>query len=432
MAVTLTPVALDADSRAFRFAQILAEIGLRSIVVEGRASARHFWSEEIEVRSVGRIPAADIRPGSILQHGRLRNAVLSLRQGRLGLAGEAILYGGFRAHAWWHYCQQPRPLIPPAELYVLHSFEFYRAVAPLVRRLSARVFYDAHDFYRGIETPEQQLGFDRKTAYPYLRRLEDQLVSAADVFTTVSDGLADLMAQAFRRRPDVIRNCHDVRHDRTNVTSLRKTLGLEEADRLAVFVGNYKAGLATNAAVAALEYLPENVHLAFLGRGYEAVAASLSNGLAGRRLHFGHAVAPDEIVPTIRSADLGLVLYEPYSENYSHALPNGFFQLVAAGLPIVRGELQEIEAAIGGRLIGYCLPKLEPLGIAKAISRVIEERDMLRANAEAFRHSLCWENEAMKMRQLISLTLAPSATRRLQHSEFVGAPLALVHGRQSF
>ena len=53
-------------------------------------------------------------------------------------------------------------------------------------------------------------------------------------------------------------------------------------------------------------------------------------------------------MPTIRTADLGLVLYEPYSENYRYALPNGFFQLVAAGLPIVRGQLQEIEAAIGG------------------------------------------------------------------------------------
>ena len=117
---------------------------------------------------------------------------------------------------------------------------------------------------------------------------------------------------------------------------MRKTLGLGETDRLAVVVGNYKAGLAIQAAAAALQYLPENTHLAFLGRGYETIAAGLPGGLVGRRLHLGHAVAPDEIVPTIRTADLGLVLYEPYSENYRYALPNGFFQLVAAGLPIVR------------------------------------------------------------------------------------------------
>ena len=42
-------------------------------------------------------------------------------------------------------------LLPPAELYYLHSFELHRAVAPLAARLGARVIYDAHDFYRGIE-----------------------------------------------------------------------------------------------------------------------------------------------------------------------------------------------------------------------------------------------------------------------------------------
>ena len=222
------------------------------------------------------------------------------------------------------------------------------------------------------------------------------------------------MTQAFGRRPDIIRNCHDERHDRANVPPLRVTLGLGEADRLAVIVGNYKAGLAIHAAAAALQHLPENVHLAFVGRGYEAVAATLPPGLVGRRLHLGHAVAPDEIVPTIRTADLGLVLYEPYSENYRYALPNGFFQLVAAGLPIVRGQLQEIEAAIGGHSIGYCLPQLEPVGIAQAISRSLKERDVLRANAEVLRRTLRWENEAMKLRQIIKLILTPSTETRLQ------------------
>jgi glycosyltransferase involved in cell wall biosynthesis len=413
-AVTLTPVAFDADSRAFRFAQLLADVGFRSVVIEGRASARHFWSEALEVRSAGKKPPPEISPGSILRPGRLRNAILAMRRGGMGAAGEAMLYWGFRAHDWWRYCQRPRFLIPPAEIYVLHSFELYRAVAPLARRLGARILYDAHDFYRGIEPPERQLAFDRKRRHPFLRGLEDRLVSAADAFTTVSNGLADLMTQTFGRRPDVIRNCHDERHDRANVPPLRKTLGLGERDRLAIVVGNYKAGLAIHVAAAALQHLPETVHLAFLGRGYESVAATLPAGLLGRRLHLGYAVAPDEIVPTIRGADLGLILYEPCSENYRHALPNGFFQLVAAGLPIVRGELPEVEAAIGNHRVGYCLPKIAPVEIAQAISRTIEELDLLRVNAEALGRSLRWENEARRLHRLIDPILVPSPSTQLQ------------------
>jgi hypothetical protein len=42
-AVSLTPVSLDADSRAYRVARSLAETGFRSVVIEGRPSARRFW-----------------------------------------------------------------------------------------------------------------------------------------------------------------------------------------------------------------------------------------------------------------------------------------------------------------------------------------------------------------------------------------------------
>lgn len=130
-------------------------------------------------------------------------------------------------------------------------------------------------------------------------------------------------------------------------------------------------------------------------------------------------MAPDEIVPAIRSVDLGLVLYEPYSENYRYALPNGFFQLVAAGLPIVRAELPEIEAVIGGLGVGYCLPRLEPDGLAQAISRAIAERDLLRGNVALLTRSLRWENEAKRLCRLIDAIVTPAAAPQL-------APLATV------
>ena len=75
--------------------------------------------------------------------------------------------------------------------------------------------------------------------------------------------------------------------------------------------------------------------IAFIGRGYETAIAALPQSLLGSRLHIGHSFPPDAIVPAIRSADVGLVLYEPRSTNYRYALPNGFFQAVAAGLPLV-------------------------------------------------------------------------------------------------
>src|SRR5215472_510624 len=51
--VSLTPLPLEADSRTFRIARSLADLGLRSVVIEGRPSKSRFWGPEIEVRSPG-------------------------------------------------------------------------------------------------------------------------------------------------------------------------------------------------------------------------------------------------------------------------------------------------------------------------------------------------------------------------------------------
>jgi hypothetical protein len=52
VALTLTRVSLDADSRAFHIASSLADAGLRSVVVGGRTSSDRFWGKVIELRSI--------------------------------------------------------------------------------------------------------------------------------------------------------------------------------------------------------------------------------------------------------------------------------------------------------------------------------------------------------------------------------------------
>jgi glycosyltransferase involved in cell wall biosynthesis len=399
-AVSVTPVPLEADSRAFRVACTLAEAGFRSIVVEGRKSACDFWRNRLEVRSPGRADPARL-PGSALRPGRLRDFVGGLRNGRFGGCGEAFLSGGLRIYDWHRHYHAVRGLLPRAELYYLHSFETYRAVAPVVASAAACIVYDAHDFYRGIDPPEMQPRFDRNRLRPFYDRLENQLVAAADAVVTVSDGVADAFRQVFGRRPEVVRNCHDERHDRGDAPDLRDLLGLRPPDRLGVVIGNCKPGMAIGVAAAALARLPENFHLAFVGRGYEAAIPTLPRDLLGSRLHIGYAFAPNAVVPAIRSADLGLVLYEPRSINYRYALPNGFFQTVAAGLPLVRLPLVEIEAVIGTKAVGVRLETGDPAELAAAVVRCTDNSESLRRNMAALSRGLSWRFEAVRLRAVI-------------------------------
>jgi hypothetical protein len=397
--VSLTPLPIEADSRTFRIARSLAEAGWHSIVIEGRASASRFWGDAVEVRSLG--PQARRRAlGSPSRRAR-GGAVAMARGGRLGGGGELALYLGFRGWEWWRHCWQPRGCIPPAELYYLHSFEFHRAIAPIAARTGARIIYDAHDFYRGIEPPERQLAFDRNRARPFFDALEARLVAAADAMVTVSDGIAALMERTFGRRPTVLRNCHDERLDQAVEPDLRKSLSLAPADRLCVVVGNRKPGMAIDTAVDALAMLPTRFHLAFVGRGYETDSERLRRHPAALRVHFGQHVAPNQVVPFIRTADLGLVIYEPYSTNYRYALPNGFFQIIAAGLPLVRAALPEIEAAIGRHAVGAPLDRLDPPPLAAAILRCDEDRAGLRSAVAALAHELRWETESLRLNRLV-------------------------------
>jgi glycosyltransferase involved in cell wall biosynthesis len=389
--VSLTPLPLEADSRAFRIASSLGEAGWRPIVIEGRASANRFWGNAVEVRSLGSRARRRAHGG----------AVAMTRSGRLGGGGELALFLGFRGWEWWRHCWRPRGCIPAAELYYLHSFEFHRAVAPIAARTGARIIYDAHDFYRGIEPPERQAAFDRNRVRPFLDALEARLVAAADATVTVGDGIADLMERTFGRRPTVLRNYHDERLDQAVAPDLRTSLSLAPADRLCVVVGNRKLGMAVDTAVDALAMLPTRFHLAFVGRGYEADKERLRRHPAASRVHFGRHVAPNQVIPFIRTADLGLVIYEPCSANYRYALPNGFFQVIAAGLPLVRAALPEIEAAIGRHAVGARLDRLDPPSLAAAILRCANDTAALRTAVAALARELRWETESPRLNRLV-------------------------------
>ncbi len=112
-------------------------------------------------------------------------------------------------------------------------------------------------------------------------------------------------------------------------------------------------------------------------------------------------MAPDEVVPFIRTADLGLVLYEDYSANYRAALPNGFFQVVAAGLPVVRAALPEIERTIGDRAIGIRLDRLDAATLARAILDCTAGAPRFRADTAILAAELSWEKEARRLRGLV-------------------------------
>jgi glycosyltransferase involved in cell wall biosynthesis len=407
-AVSLTPVALEADSRALKIAASFARFGYRSVVIEGVPSGTVPRVPGVEIISLGS-PRPESTAASRPRPRLLAQAIEALRRGRMGAAGELALLGAYRLHAATRFWLAPARVLPAAELYYLHSFEWFPLIRRAARRHHAVIAYDAHDFYQGLQPAAALPSFDRRRLLPLQRRDELACTRAADAFFTVSPSIAALHEGAFGIRPVVLRNCHDFRLECAASMDIRRCLGLAPEDVLLVFVGNYKAGIASAALFDAMARLSPKIHLALVGRGHRAFMPDIAARGLERRVHLMPAVPPLEIVPFVRSATIGILPYFVLADNYRGALPNGFFHLVAASLPCLYPPLPELQGLARSRCIGLEADMRSADAIVATLTTLLSQPDLLaraREGAAQLARENSWEQEEQILRRTIDAALA--------------------------
>lgn len=380
--VSVTPAAVGSDSRTYKIAASFARAGYTSLVVEGQAgSLRNPPPFEL-------LPVRD-RHDARVPPGGLWKVVGALRRDLVDVARAA----------------------PKADLYYLHSHQPYPGVAWRRIRHRASLVYDAHDFYDELMRPG--LGAAAK------RYWQRQAIGAAAAFVTVSEGVADLYEQAYGRRPAVIRNAHDPRLDTKAETGLRQRLELGEHARVFVVVGNSKPHMASELVVEAMKELPGDVHVAFLGGGHRERLSNRVTPSLERRVHLLDAVEPTEVVPFITSADAAFVPYVATEPNTRYSLQNGFFQSVAAGLPLViPQDLPELRAVAGAAGVPVDFADLG--SIVHGVRRLLDDAECgtaTRAAVGKLRGELTWEREEAQLLEVVEKVLtrgSPSHRRSSQ------------------
>jgi len=288
-------------------------------------------------------------------------------------------------------------------LYYLHDFRQFPAIYLLCRRYHAQFVYDAHDFYSGIDESKRPHLVNK-----FLVKLETWCIKNATEVVTVSDGIAKMHLKTFGRRPLVVRNCQDPRLDKAPVEDLRSVLRLNNSDFLLVLVGQAKMGQALEELFQAMTILPSSVHLALLGGGYESYVERIDGLELQNRVHSVLPVKPFEVVPFIKTADAALIVYYSYSLNYFYCLPNGFFQPIAAELPLIYSDLPEIRKIAEKYELGFPINPQSPRSIVKAVLKLIGNPDCLsffKQNARDASQALSWEWEEEKLRNLVQKTI---------------------------
>jgi len=425
--VSITPLKVEADSRAFKIATSIARFGYTSILVEGERS------DIDKTRLPFRLVSMAATSNREKSHAPLQNdatyaafarrgfqawkIVAHLRRLLVHVPGplKRVLRPFFRPFLFlfrylYDSCLRALKCIPKGSLYYLHSPSLFPAAYILSKKYDAPLIYDAHDFYAGIKSPRENdsLNFEQRWKHTFYRNVESRLINYASAVVTVSNGVASLQRAAYNRTPTVIRNCHDYRLDHAPRTGIRRAIGLSPDKFLLVVVGNAKDGMAIREAIQALLDLPSYVHLAFLGNYYGQYWDSVCGLGLQSRVHLVPPVKPFEVVPFIRGADASLILYYSRSVNYHNCLPNGFFQSIAAELPLLYPGLPEIKKIARKYQMGIEINPQDSISIGAAVIELLNYPERLtkyKKKLAQTRQDLNWEREEEILRQLIRDTL---------------------------
>lgn len=398
--VSITPLPLDRDTRTLKIAKAFAERGLRSIVVENRPSAITA-APDLEVITLGLFSRNVRKPSA----GDDDNPTKLKSYVRPYLPEVVRDIGHFLIFSFTYLVVRPllnAKDIPEADIYYLHEYR----LMPMVH-LAAKnkpIIYDAHDYYYGVYEPEKLSWFWRACFLPYLRFWEKLCIRRSNEVVTINAGAAALMQQDFDCSPHIIRNLHDRQVERDPDKDLRSAIGLNDSDFLIVVIGNRKPGQVVLPMIQAMLDLPENVHLAFVGRFYDADYKTATELGLGHRVHALGPVLSDQIVPYIKTADVSALLYFAGSLNGRNILPNGLFQSIAAELPLLYPNLDMISDTLKGYAVGKEIDPHDPKSLQKGVEWLLNEKTSIKKIKEELsiiQKTLHWQVDEAKLYDII-------------------------------
>lgn len=291
--------------------------------------------------------------------------------------------------------------IPKASVYYIHYFDCAPAVYLAAKRCNARLIYDAHDCHAKIKPVTTR----QRTSFQGLhKKLEGWCVARATAFITVAEGIADLHQGLFGLRPQVIRNCHDSRLDQSREAPMKQQLGLPSGTFLIAVVGMANPGMPWQELFTALQRLPDRIHVALVGNGYDSCLKGEDYDAVRQRIWHIPAKNPFELVPFLRDAECGMILYTALTENYQYSLPNKFFQSISAELPVLYPDLPEIDRLASQYQLGINLGSLKADAIVKAVELLLTQPDryaVFKDNCRRAARELSWEQEEKILQKIL-------------------------------
>lgn len=140
-----------------------------------------------------------------------------------------------------------------------------------------------------------------------------------------------------------------------------------------LYQGNFFPHHGIEQLVQAIGEVPRAV-LVLMGDGpleTELRAASERPG-TGDRVRVIQAIAPEELLPWVASADVVAVPIQPSTLNHRLTTPNKLFEAMAAGVPVVASDLPGIAPIVREAHSGVLVDATDPYNLAAALREVLD------------------------------------------------------------
>lgn len=294
---------------------------------------------------------------------------------------------------------------------IVQAHDNYALVAAdrLARRDKARLIYDA------VELTKHRLGTNfnpLETLFEWSdRRNEAAIFHKAAAVTTVGAGVAQWYERHYRiAAPQVIRNCRYywpyVRDDR-----LRSDIGIGAEVPLVVWFGGIYPQQGVETLIDVVPLLDPQIHIAIIAYVLPRWARYIEHDLphhaaklgVSERVHFLPPQEPEDLVPYVSGADLGVIPRPSEHLNNFLSMPNKFLEMVMARLPVAVSRLGDIVDVVTQYDIGDSFDERDLRDTARVIDRLLKRPNNLRLKANVMKaaEELTWEQESLRYVALV-------------------------------
>ena len=263
--------------------------------------------------------------------------------------------------------------------------------------------YDSHEYFMGV--PEIQ---NRPFVKWVWKTIEKHIFPHLKNVMTVSDSISKQYESDYGVKPLVVRNCS--RNTGHIIPFSREEMGVNKDHFLLILQGTginvERGGEELIEAISKVE----NVSLLVVGEGdvLPILKGKVTEFNLAERVKFFPKVRWEELIRYTKAADAGLSLDKNTNINYRFSLPNKLFDYIAAGIPIIAGNLPEVSKIVNENNCGIIVPEVSPIEIVRAIEKLKENPAFLselKKNAVIASESINWEIESIKIKSFYSSIL---------------------------